>query len=301
MPRTIWKGAISFGLLHAPVSMYPASQSDGIDFDWLQRDTLQPVGYKRVVKKTGEEIAKEDIVKGVKYEDHYVILSDEEIKAANVKSTQTIDIVGFTAADDVSFLYFDTPYYLEPTKGGEKVYALLREALLKTGKIGVALVVLRNKQHLAALIATPEAIVLNTLRWAEEVRDTSGLALPEAGVKSAAVKPAELEMAAQLIESMSTGWDPKQYRDTFRDDIMAMVKKKYDAGEAEQVSKVQIAAPEAIAGGGDLAELLRRSLQGTAEKTTKTPAPKKAKTAAKRAPADARKRATAHRPSKTVH
>src|SRR4051794_19708424 len=105
--RTIWQGAISFGLLYAPVSMYPASQEDNIDFDWLQRGTLQPVGYKRVVKKTGEGIAKDDIVKGVKYEDHYVILSDEEIKAANVKSTRTIDIVGFTAAQDVSFVFFE--------------------------------------------------------------------------------------------------------------------------------------------------------------------------------------------------
>jgi DNA end-binding protein Ku len=301
MARTIWKGAISFGLLHAPVSLYPASQEESVDFDWLQRDTLQPVGYKRVVKKTGEEIAKEDIVKGVRYEDHYVILSDEEIKAANVKSSQTIDIVGFTAAEEVSFLYFEKPYYLEPAKGGEKVYALLREALLKTNKIGIALIVLRNKQHLAALIPTEEAIILNTLRWAGEVRDTSGLSLPEKGLKEAAVKPAELNMAAQLIDSMSTSWDPAQYHDTFRDDIMALVKQKYDAGEAEQLIRVQPEAMEAMAGGGDLAELLRRSLQGA---QPQTPPPEKKTTkaakATKRASPPASKRAT-HRASKSVH
>src|SRR5690606_23757858 len=148
MARTLWKVAISFGLLHAPIALYPASRDERVDFDWLHRETLQPVGYKRVVKETGEEVAKDDIVKGVKYEDQYVVLSDEEIKAANVKSTHTIDIVGFTEADDVNFLFFEKPYYLAPQKGGEKVYALLREALLETRKIGVALVVLHNKQHL---------------------------------------------------------------------------------------------------------------------------------------------------------
>lgn len=289
--RTSWKGAISFGLLYAPVAMYPASQQDDVDFDWLQRETMQPVGYKRVVKSTGEEIPKEDIVKGVKYEGHYVVLSDEEIKSANVKSTQTIDIVGFTEATDVSFLYFETPYYLEPAKGGEKVYTLLREALLKTGKIGIALIVLRNKQHLAALIATREAIVLNTLRWAAEVRDTSGLSLPAAGLKDAAVKPAELAMAAQLIESMSTGWDPAQYHDTFRDDIMAMVRRKFEAGEARQVLHAEYEAPPETVG-ADLADLLRRSLQGAGKPA---PAPRKA------AASPGRKRAATHRPSKSVH
>lgn len=262
MPRTLWKGAISFGLLHAPIALYAAARDEGIDFDWLHRETLQPVGYKRVVKETGEEVAKDDIVKGVKYEDQYVVLSDEEIKAANVKSTHTIDIVGFTEADDVNFLFFEKPYYLAPQKGGEKVYALLREALLETRKIGVALVVLHNKQHLAALIATPHALVLNTLRWASEVNDISGLELPPEGLKGAAVKPKEVQMARQLIESMSEEWDPEQYRDTFHDDIMALVKKKFEAGEAHTINEAEAVPPEEEAPEIDLTELLRRSLQG---------------------------------------
>jgi len=295
MARVMWKGAISFGLLHAPVGLYPASKQDEIDFDWLHRESLKPVGYKRVVKDTGEEVGKDDIVKAVKYEDQYVVLSDEEIKAANVKSTHTIDIVGFTDAEDVNFLFFETPYYLAPTKGGEKVYALLREALLKTKKIGIALVVLHNKQHLAALIATSQAIVLNTLRWATEVRSADDLDLPEEGLKGVAIKPKELQMATQLIESMTEEWRPEQFRDTFRDDIMAMVKKKFDAGLAEQISDVKIELPEETSNVVDLTELLRQSLQGRSQGTArKSAAPKKT------VPPPARKRANA-RASKSVH
>lgn len=295
MARVMWKGAISFGLLHAPVSLYPAIQQDEIDFDWLKRDTLQAVGYKRVVKDTGKEVDKDDIIKAVKYEGQYVVLSDEEIKAANVKSTHTIDIVGFTDAEDVNFLFFETPYYLAPTKGGEKVYALLREALRKSKKIGIALVVLHNKQHLAALIATPEAIVLNTLRWATEVRSTEALDLPEEGLKDVEVKPKELTMATQLIASMTEDWDPTQYHDTFRDDIMAMVKKKYDEGMAEQVTNVKIEEPEMADSETDLTELLRQSLQGTANRSHRSGTPKKVP------PPAARKTASRSRPSKSVH
>ncbi len=263
MSRVLWKGAISFGLLHAPVSLHPASRQDEIDFDWLQRDTLQPVGYKRVVKDSGKEVDKDDIVKAVKYEGQYVVLSDEEIKAANVKATHTIDIVAFTDAAELSFLHFETPYYLAPVKGGEKVYTLLREALLKSRKVGIALVVLHNKQHLAALIPAGQAIVLNTLRWAAEVKDAYDLDLPAAGLKEAAIKPKELEMATQLIDSMSESWDATQYRDSFRDDIMALVKKKFEEGKATEIgAPAQEPAEEEEGGEIDLGELLRRSLQG---------------------------------------
>jgi DNA end-binding protein Ku len=285
MSRVLWKGAISFGLLHAPVSLYPASQQDEIDFDWLKRDTLQPVGYKRVVKETGEEIDKDDIVKGIKQDDgDYVLLSDEEIRSANVKATHTVDIVAFTDAQDLSFLYFETPYYLAPTKGGEKVYALLREALLDTGKIGIALLVLHNKQHLAALIPTPEAIVLNTLRWATEVKDADDLDLPAKGLKAAAIKPKELAMATQLIESMSEQWDPGRYKDTFRDDIMALVKRKLKEGQPKKISNQKIEVPELEDDSAtDLTELLKRSLQGTPRR------PERKTAALKKAPPPVRK------------
>jgi DNA end-binding protein Ku len=276
MARVTWKGAISFGLLHAPVSLYAASHPDEIDFDWLTRDTLQAVGYKRVIKETGEEVDKDNIVKAVKQSDgSYVVLSDEEIAAANVKSTHTVDILAFVDAQDLSFLYFEAPYFIAPTKGGEKVYALLREALLDTKKIGIALVVMHNKQHLAALIPTPQAIILNTLRWATEVKSPDDLDLPEEGLRASGIKAKELAMATQLIESMSADWDPTQYRDTFRDDIMALVKRKVDAGKAQTIMEVK---PEAIEddsqGETDLTELLKQSLRGTTRKPAHEPAAK---------------------------
>jgi DNA end-binding protein Ku len=297
MSRVMWKGAISFGLLHAPVSIYPATRQDEIDFDWLKRGTLQAVGYKRVVKDTGKEVDKDDIVKAVKYSDEYVVLSDEEIKSANVKSTHTIDIVSFTDAADVNFLFFETPYYLAPTKGGEKVYALLREALLKAKKIGVALVVLHNKQHLAALIPTREALVLNTLRWATEVRSADDLDLPPPGLKGAAIKPKEVEMATQLIESMSDEWDPTQFKDTFRDDIMALVKKKFDDGQAHEISEVKVEAPELEAEETDLTELLKQSLQGVPPRPARSSG-----SAAKRHPPPVRNASRARKPAaKAAH
>jgi DNA end-binding protein Ku len=296
MARVMWKGAISFGLLHAPVSLTPASKQDEIDFDWLQRETLKPVGYKRVVKDTGKEVDKDDIIKGVKYKDQYVVLSDEEIKSANVKSTHTIDIVSFTPAEQLNFLFFETPYYLAPARGGEKVYALLREALLKTRKIAVALVVLHNKQHLAAVIPTPAALVLNTLRWATEVKDTEDLDLPEEGLKAAAIKPKELEMATRLIDSMSEDWNPAEFKDTFRDDVMALVKKKFDEGLAEEITDVKVEAPEEETKETDLTELLRRSLQGATPRTARKSA------ASDRPPPVARKVAHARgRAAKSVH
>lgn len=298
MSRVIWKGAISFGLLHAPVSLHPASKQDEIDFDWLQRGSLRPVGYKRVVKETGEEADKDEIVKAVKYEGRYVVLSDEEIKSANVKSTHTIDIVGFTDAAGLDFLFFETPYYLAPDKGGEKVYTLLREALRKSAKIGIALVVLHNKQHLAALIPTARAIVLNTLRWSSEVRDIDDLDLPAEGLKAVDIKPKELTMATQLVESMSEPWNPSQYKDTFRDDIMAMVRKKFEAGEAERITEAKAEVPEETAGDIDLAELLRQSLQGRPSRPAhKRATPKKAPP-----PSSTRKAAlTRSRAAKSAH
>jgi DNA end-binding protein Ku len=262
MSRTIWKGAISFGLLNAPVAMHAATQQDEIDFDWLQRDTLKPVGYKRVVKESGEEVDKDDIVRAVKYEGDYVVLSEDEIRSANPKSTHAIEIIGFTDAADVNFLFFETPYYLAPAKGGEKVYTLLREALLQSKVIGLAQIVMHNKQHLAALIATERAIVLNTLRWADEVRGFDDLELPEKGLKAAEIKPKELEMATQLIASMTEAWNPTGYRDTFRDDVMALVKKKHEQGQAQQITEVRVEAPEETPDTADLTELLRQSLQG---------------------------------------
>ena len=179
MPRAIWKGAISFGLVHIPIGLYPGSSESGIDFDWVDKQSMDPVGYKRINKRTGKEVTKENIVKGVKVGDaEYVILSDDEIKAAYPKTTQTIEIESFVQAAEIPVIQFDRPYYLEPLAKGEKVYALLREAMLASEVVGIARVVMHTKEHLAALIATERGLLLNTLRWTDDIRPWSDLKIP---------------------------------------------------------------------------------------------------------------------------
>ncbi|MGZ9275442.1 MAG: non-homologous end joining protein Ku, partial [Nitrospira sp.] len=173
MPRAIWKGAISFGLVHVPVGLFPASQESGIDFDWLDRRSMDPVGYKRINKRTGKEIAAEDVVRGVKQEGgEYVVLTDDEIKAAYPKATQTIEIETFVEAREIPFFYLEKPYLLAPIGKGDKVYALLREAMSELGVIGIARVVMHSKERLAALVPNGRALVLNTIRWSTDLRSS---------------------------------------------------------------------------------------------------------------------------------
>ncbi|GAA4337786.1 hypothetical protein GCM10023144_34000 [Pigmentiphaga soli] len=279
--RVLWKGAISFGLVHIPVSLHAATRENDIDFDWLDRRSMDPVGYKRINKRTGREIAREDIVRGVAYEDgQYVVLSDDEIRAAYPESTQTIDIETFVSAAEVPFIYLERPYYLAPLGKGAKVYALLREALLKTGRIGIARVVMQHKQHLAALVAAGPGLVLNLLRWADEIRSWGDLDLPAEGPRAAGLSDREMKMATQLIEEMSGSWNPADYKEEFKDKIMALVKRKIDADETQSVTRIE--PLEGGRGGGaevvDLTLLLQRSLrQGgaapakTAARTARSP------------------------------
>ena len=262
MPRVIWKGAISFGLVHVPVALYPASQAVGIDFDWLDKRSMDPVGYKRVNKRTGKEIQGDDIVKGIKQDDgDYVILTEEQIKAAYPKSTQTIEIESFVKASEIAFTLLETPYYLEPIGKGEKVYALLREAMAEAGVIGIARVVIHTKEHLAALIPSGAALVLNTIRWASEIRPADELKLPAQGKTAAGLKPAELKMAAQLISDMTGPWKLADYSDRFGDAVQKLVNKKVAAGQTETVTPLEDAPAEAGASNVvDLTELLAKSL-----------------------------------------
>ncbi|MFC3607398.1 non-homologous end joining protein Ku [Stutzerimonas tarimensis] len=273
MPRTIWKGAVSFGLVHIPVALVPATSRQGVDFDWLDKRSMDRVGYKRINKTTGEEIESENVVKGVQYEKgQYVVLSDDEIRSAYPEATQTVDIISFIDASQVSFLYIDTPYYLTPERRGEKVYALLRETLEQTGKVGIAQVVLRNKQHLAVVMPMGKALVLNTLRWADEVRGIEYLELKEEAIEPK-LNPRELDMAKRLVEDMSEDWDPRQYRDDFQDAIMTLVEQKAHQGELAEVGSGEPPAEARGADVIDLTELLRRSLEG---KSGKSPAAKDA-------------------------
>jgi DNA end-binding protein Ku len=258
----IWKGAISFGLVHVPVQLYPATQSEKVGFNLLDKRSIDPIGYKQINKRTGKDVTRDNIVRGFEYEkDKYVVLSDDEIRSANPESTQTVDILAFVDAPDISFLYLDTPYFLTPDRKGEKVYALLREAMKSSGKIGVASVVLHNKQHLAALIPVGPVLALNTLRWAAEVREFDEFKLPSEDAKKAGVSPRELDMAKKLIDDMSDTWDPAKYHDTFRDDIMALVDRKIRSGKTEQITDVEAPAESRQSADIlDLSDLLKRSL-----------------------------------------
>ena len=262
MARVVWKGAISFGLVHVPVALYPASQEAGVDFDWLDKRSMDPVGYKRVNKRTGKEIAREDIVKGVKLDDgDYVVLGEDEIKAAFPKSTQTIEIESFVKASEIPFILLERPFYLEPIGKGEKVYALLREAMLEAGVIGIARVVMHTKEHLAALVPSGPALVLNTIRWAAEIRPPEDLKLPAPGKTGSGLKAGELKMAAQLIADMTGTWKPEAYTDTFTAAVHALVQRKVDAGKTERVTPLED-APDAGTSSNvvDLTELLAQSL-----------------------------------------
>lgn len=262
MPRVIWKGAITFGLVHVPVALYPASQDVGIDFDWLDKRSMDPVGYKRVNKRTGKEIQSADIVKGIKQDDgEYVILSEDQIKAAYPKSTQTIEIETFVKASEIPFTLLETPYYLEPVGKGEKVYALLRESMLEAGVIGIARVVMHTKERLAALVPSGAALVLNTIRWAGEIRSLKALKLPAEGKTAAGLKPGELKMAAQLIGDMTGPWKSEDYSDQFSDAILSLVRNKVEAGETATVTTLEDAP--SLAGASnvvDLTDLLAKSL-----------------------------------------
>lgn len=275
--RTLWKGAITFGLVHIPVGLHTAATAEGVDFDWLDKRSMDPVGYKRVNKRTGREITKDNIVKGVEYEDgKYVIISPEEVEAVFPKTTQTITIERFIEANELPFVFLERPYYVAPINKSDKVYALLREALVSTGKIGLAKVVIATKQHLAALVPSGPALVLSLLRWGDEVKTLDSLALPAEGRK--AISAAELKMAMQLVEEMSGKWDPADFKDEFRIQVMQLVEKKAKAGEGKTVLEPEEEAPQS-ADVIDLTALLQRSLKskgesGNRKSAAKTPASK---------------------------
>jgi DNA end-binding protein Ku len=261
MARALWKGAISFGLVNIPVELYPAEDRKSFKFSMLDKRDLSPVGYKRYSKASGKEVPWDNIVKGYEYEkDQYVVLSDEDFKQANVRATQTIDIRAFVKAGEIPLEYYETPYYLAPGARGQKVYALLRETLKSTGLVAVAEVVLRTTPHLAVVIPNGKALMLNTLRFQDELRDASGLELPPEGLKSAGVTPKEVELAKRLVADMTEHWDPSEYKNTYHDDLMARIREKIKKGQTEEITEPSKEKAPRSAQVIDLADLLKRSL-----------------------------------------
>ncbi|MCE3261550.1 MAG: repair protein [Pseudoduganella sp.] len=258
MARALWKGAISFGLVHIPVELHKAVESHDLDLTMLDKRDFSPIGFKRYNKGSGKEVTWDNIVKGYEYTDgEYVVLSDEDLRLANPKATQTIDIMAFVDADSVPLTFYETPYYLSPGRGGDKVYALLRETLRKTGRIAVATVVIRTRQHLCALVAVGDGIIMNTLRYATEIRSPEELKLPG----DAGISDKELKMAMSLVEDMSEKWNPKAYHDTYREDVLKLVEKKVKAGQTHTITAPSDEAPVPKASNVvDLVALLKQSL-----------------------------------------
>jgi DNA end-binding protein Ku len=258
MARGLWKGAISFGLVNVPVELHSAKKrSTDLDMTMLDKRDLAPVGYRRVNKSTGKEVPWDDVVKGYEYEDDkYVVLSDEDFRRANPEAAKTVDIQAFVDLVDIAPQYFETPYYLVPGKRGEKAYALLRDALKKAGKAGIASVVIRTKQYLAALVPQDDILVLDTLRYHEELKDPSELKVPEAKVSAK-----ELDMAMRLVEDMADEWKPERYRDTFRHDLLKRIEEKVKAGQTEQITEPEKERKAEKAEVIDLMGLLKKSIE----------------------------------------
>ena len=274
MPRSLWKGSISFGLVNIPVVLYSAENRNNFDLTLLDRRDMKPVGFKRYNKDTGKEVTWDHIVKGYEYDkSRYVVLTAEDFRRANVEATQTIDIVNFVRAADIAPTSFETPYYLAPDKRGEKGYALLRETLKKTGKAAIATVVIRTRQYIAALFPWSEMIVLNTLRYANELRPAKDLEIPAKNLKTAGVTPRELEMATKLVEEMSDRWKPTQFKDTYHDDLMRLINKRIKAGKTEVITTPAKDEEErpARAKVVDLMALLKRSVQQSGKPKRQTP------------------------------
>ena len=284
MARAIWKGSITFGLVNIPVGLFSAEQREEVSFHLLDRRNMSRVRYKRVNEKTDKEVPWDETVRGYEYEEgQYVVLTDEDLRRASPEKTQTVDILDFVDLEEIDPRFFDKPYYLAPDKRGAKSYALLRETLRRTRKVGIATVVIRTKQYLAAVTVHEDVLVLNILRYGHELRDWDSLDLPKG---KEGVSDRELEMAERLVEGMVSDWDPDRYKDTYVEDMMAMIKERVKSGKTEEVDETPVKRPEG-AKVVDLMALLKQSVEEGGKGASKHPAAKKTatKTAAKKRPA----------------
>jgi DNA end-binding protein Ku len=265
MARAIWSGTIGFGLVQIPVALHSAEDKDELDMTMLDRRDFSPVGYQRINKKTGKEVPWEEIVKGHEHAPgEYVVLTDADFQAANVESTRQIDILDFVDFAAIDPRYLDRPYYMAPLKAGKKPYALLREVLQRTGKAGIGKVVIRTRQHLAAVVARDKVLLLVLLRFAEELRNESDLDLPETSLAKLGISQKELKMAEQLVEGMVEEFKPEKYVDEYRRDLMKLIAKKVKAGEVNEVPEGVETKKQRVEGTNviDLAALLAKSLGG---------------------------------------
>ena len=261
MARAIWKGSISFGLVNIPIALYPATRREEFKFRLLRKTDLSPVNYKRVAEKDGKEVPWDQIVKGYEYEKgKYVVLKDEDFQRVDVEATQTVDIQDFVELDEIDPIFFYKPYYLEPQKGGDKAYALLRDALKDSKKVGVAKVVIKTREYLAGVKPEDGALVLELMHFADELANTTKLHIP----KKVEIGKREITMAKSLIDSMSSKWNPEKYKDDYREALMEVIEEKVEAGGKEIEEKPKKAPkPTKVI---DLVSVLQKSLEETGER-----------------------------------
>lgn len=267
MARTIWKGHISFGLVNIPVGLYPATKRSGLSAQLIDERDSAPIGYRKINKNTGEEVPSEHIVRAYEHDDdELVVLTDEEIEEALVEATQTLDIIDFVEIADIDPVYYDKPYFLAPTGKGAKSFVLLREAMRSSGKAGIAKVVLRRRQHLAALVPRGCGIAVLLLRFAHELRDTEELNLPGNDFDELKISDKERTMADQLLASLESDWNPDRYSDDYFDAMLELIRQKAERGEVTEVQTKGDDAhgPENVV---DLSELLKKSLDQAKKKS----------------------------------
>src|SRR6187397_2965245 len=261
MARAIWKGSISFGLVNIPIAPYSATRREELKFRLLRKTDLSPVNYKRVAEKDGKEVPWDQIVKGYEYEKgKYVVLQEEDFQRVDLEATQTVDIQDFVDLEEIDPMYFYKPYYLEPQKGGDKAYTLLREALADGKKVGIAKVIIKTRQYLAGVKALKHALVLELMHFAEELADAEKLHVP----KKTEVGKREKEMAEALVKSMTSKWDPAKYKDDYREALMDVIEEKVESGGKEIEEKPKKAPkPTKVI---DLVSVLQKSLEQSGAK-----------------------------------
>jgi DNA end-binding protein Ku len=259
--RALWKGTISFGLVTIPVSLFPATRREELKFHLLRRSDLSPINYKRLAEADGKEVPWDQIVKGYEYEKgKFVVLKEEDFARVDVEATQTVDIINFVKIDDVDPLLFYKPYYLEVGKGGDKAYVLLRESLAETGKIAIAKVVIRTREHLAAVKPQKKGLILELMYFPQELLDTSEFKTPA----EKSIRKTEIQMAKQLIESMSSKWEPSQYSDEYHEALEKMIEKKIESGGKLAPAPAKKKRPTNVV---DLMSVLKQSLRERAGET----------------------------------
>ena len=295
--RVLWKGAISFGLVYIPVAMHSATEDSRPKMKLIDQESMSPIGHKNISKATGEEVSQEDIVKGMEVDkEQFVTLTKEEIREALPRTTQTIGIELFVKAVDVPMVFYSKPYYVSPVSKGQKPFALLREVLKRTGRVGVGRVVVSTKQHLAVVAPYGDGLVVNLVRWAEEVREMKGLPLP-GEASSVGVTERELKMAEQLVLDLDGEWKPEEFKDEFREKVEQLVAEKRKTGQVTTLTGLVASEimPDTSADVIDLTELLRRSLRA------KTPeAERMARSAANEPAAHRRKAANDEEPKRAA-